>query len=216
MRIIRNLQRKSGNKEPKNKYYIVPEGDKTEIKYFCGIRDNAQYLKIKQLIDIVLLENDNDESHPKKKLENFKKTLDAGNIVFDKEIDKVCFIFDRDPQNFKEKQFEDIKKQCEYNGYILCITNPTFELFLLMHSDKVFKLDKEKMLLNEKQGNKRFLEIEVSKEFGHGKINLDFDKFKSKVWTAIKNEKNFCEDLDGLKTQLGSNIGLVLENIINK
>ena len=60
------------------------------------------------------------------------------------------------------------------------------------------------------------MEIEVSKEFGHGKANLNFEKYKDKVINAIENEKHFCEDLNGLKTQLGSNVGIFLERIIDK
>ena len=49
MRIASKLERTSLGLEPKSKYYIIPEGDITEIQYFCGVRDNARDLKIKPL-----------------------------------------------------------------------------------------------------------------------------------------------------------------------
>lgn len=49
MRIYSKLERVSRGLEPKSKYYIVPEGDKTEIQYFNGIKDNADELNIKSI-----------------------------------------------------------------------------------------------------------------------------------------------------------------------
>ena len=108
MRIVNengvNLERTKENEEPKSKYYIIPEGDNTEIQYFCGIRDNAEELNIKQLIEIVLVENDEDEkgqSHPKRKINNFNRDLKSGKFTYIKNFDQVIFIVDRDPQNFR-------------------------------------------------------------------------------------------------------------------
>lgn len=95
-----NLKREKGNEEPKSKYYIVPEGDNTEIQYFCGIRDNAENLNIKRLIEIVPIENEEKEegqSHPKWKLSNFNKDLKNGKFTYIKNFDKVIFVIDRDP-----------------------------------------------------------------------------------------------------------------------
>lgn len=220
MRIASKLVRTSREWEPKSKYYIVPEGEKTEIQYFCGIRDNADELNIKSLIDIIPVENDEDEkgqSHPKEKIQNFNKDLENGKFTFDKELDKVCFVVDRDPQNFKEEQFDEFKQECEKYGYKFHITNPTFEFFLLLHSDEIFKFDEKEMLKNERQGTrrgKRFLEIKLSEVFGCSKRNIDFEKFKPNIRKAINNEKEFCEELEELKNNLGSNVGKLLDSMM--
>ena len=220
MRIASKLVRTSREWEPKSKYYIVPEGEKTEIQYFCGIRDNADELNIKSLIDIIPVENDEDEqgqSHPKEKIQNFNKDLQNGKFTFDKELDKVCFVVDRDPQNFKEEQFDEFKHECEKYGYKFYITNPAFEFFLLLHSDEIFKFDEKEMLKNERQGprrGKRFLEIKLSEVFGCSKKNIDFEKFKPNIRKAINNEKQFCEELEELKNNLGSNVGKLLDSMM--
>lgn len=219
MRIASKLERISLGLEPKSKYYIVPEGDKTEIQYFCGIRDNAEELQIKSLIEIIPIENDEDEygqSHPKEKINNFNKDVEEGKFTFDREIDKVCFIVDRDPQNFSEDQLNEFIKKCEINKYNIYLSNPTFEIFLIMHDDIVLELDKKKMLENKRQTRrgKRFLERKLSEVFGCSKVNLNFEKFKPNIKKAIKNEKNFCEDLEELKNKLGSNVGKLLDSII--
>lgn len=220
MRISGKLERYSASKEPKAKYYIIPEGDNTEIKYFCGIKDNREELRIKPIIEIIPIENDETEighSHPKKKIENFNDDLNNEKFLFDKDIDKICFIIDRDPKNFKKEQLDDFIKECKNFGYNVFLSNPTFELFLLMHDNKIFDIDKEELLKNKKvSNNKRFLEIKLSEIFGCNKRNLRFNLFKEKIKTAIKNEKQFCEDLEKLKTELGSNVGKLIESMIEK
>ena len=224
MRIVNengvNLERPKGNEEPKSKYYIIPEGDNTEIQYFCGIRDNADELNIKPLIEIVPVENDEDEegqSHPKRKLDNFNKSLGEGKFTYKANFDKAIFVIDRDPQNLSKEQLDEFIKKCEKDGYYVCLSNPTFELFLLMHDDKVFDLDRQEMLENrrETRRSKRFLEVKLSEIFECNKRNIDFEKFKPNIKKAIKNEKKFCEDLERLKNELGSNVGTLLDEIID-
>lgn len=140
MRIVNengvNLERPKGNEEPKSKYYIIPEGDNTEIQYFCGIRDNAEELNIKPLIEIVPVENDEAEegqSHPLRKLDNFNKSLAEGNFTYNENFDKAIFVIDRDPQNLSEEQLDKFIMNCDKDGYFVYLSNPTFELFLIMH-----------------------------------------------------------------------------------
>ena len=111
MRIVNNngldLERKRENREPKSKYFIVPEGDKTEVQYFQGVKKNKDEIGIKDLIEIVPIENDEQEqgqSHPLRKIENFNKSLENDNFTYSKDIDKVCFVVDRDKQNFNPEQ----------------------------------------------------------------------------------------------------------------
>ncbi len=224
MRIISenglNLERRKGSKEPKSKYFIVSEGDKTELQYFQGVKENSEEIGIKDLIEIVPVENEESEygqSHPLKKLENFNKSLDEDKFVYSKEIDKVCFIVDRDPQNFKDNQYDEFLEGVSRCGYFPFVTNPTFEFFLVLHSKEVFNISKEDMLNNEKiSNNRRFLEVKLNQIFGCNKRNIDFKKFKANIRTAIENEKSFCEDVKYLKTELGSNVGLLLEEMMDK
>ena len=214
-----NLERSKGNEEPKSKYYIIPEGDNTEIQYFCGIRDNTEELSIKPLIEIIPVENDEGEggqSHPLRKLDNFNKSLAEGNFTYNENLDKAIFVIDRDPQNFSEEQLDEFIMNCDKNGYLVCLSNPTFEIFLLMHDDKIFELDRQEMLQNKRETrrSRRFLEIKLSEIFGCNKRNIDFEKFKPNIKKAIKNEKEFCENLEKLKIELGSNVGKLLDEII--
>ena len=215
-----NLTRQKGNKEPKSKYFIIPEGDKTEVIYFQGIKQNSEDLNINSLIEIRIIGNEEEEkgeSHPLRKLANFEDSVKQDKIIYSNEIDKVYFVIDRDPQNFKSNQLEKFIEKCRNNGYHICLSNPTFELFLLMHDDRILALSRTELLENRKtrKGGKRFLEKKLSEFFGCNKTNLIFENFKDKIAIAIKNEHCFCENLEELKTKLGSNVGRLLANLID-
>ena len=215
-----NLIRQKGNKNPKSKYFIISEGDLTEIQYFNGIKENSSDLSINSLIEIIIVENDESEkgeSHPLIKIKNFRSEIENNTIIYDKEIDKVCFIFDRDPQNFKDYQYDEFINECKSNAFCPYISNPTFEFFLLLHSDNIFTLNKDEMLLNKKENmrGKRFLEKKLSELFGFNKSHINFNILKNNIKKAIKNEKSFCEDILKLKDKLGSNVGLLIEQMID-
>lgn len=218
MREASKLERTSLGLNPKSKYYIIPEGEKTEIQYFLGIRDNAREININSLIEVIPIENDDKElgqSHPIRKINNFNEDIENNKFLYDKEIDKVCFVIDRDPQNFSEEQFDNFLRMCKDYNYKVYVSNPTFELFLLMHDDKIFDIDKTAMLENRRVSNsKRFLEVKLSEIFGCNKKNINFEKFKVNIKKAINNEKKFEEDLINLKHNLGSNVGTLLDEMI--
>jgi len=218
MREASKLERTSLGLNPKSKYYIIPEGEKTEIQYFLGIRDNAREININSLIEVIPIENDDEElgqSHPIRKITNFNEDIENNKFLYDKEIDKVCFVIDRDPQNFSEQQYDNFLKMCKDYNYKVYVSNPTFELFLLLHDDKIFDIDKTAMLENRRVSNsKRFLEVKLSEIFGCNKKNINFEKFKVNIKKAINNEKQFEEDLINLKHNLGSNVGTLLDEMI--
>jgi hypothetical protein len=107
-------------------------------------------------------------------------------------------------------------EKCKEKKIRLFVTNPSFEFWLLLHSDKVFDYDPDELLENKKIGRKRFLEKAVSEVFnGYKKGNIQPERFLPYIRKAIANEKNFCQDLYGLKDRLGSNIGTLLEEFID-
>ena len=72
------LKREKYDRYENIKVYIIPEGDKTEILYFTGIKYNRISFNIKPILDLYLVANDNQEagqSHPKRKLDNFLNSI---------------------------------------------------------------------------------------------------------------------------------------------
>lgn len=150
---------------------------------------------------------------------NIEESLKNYKITFEKDFDYLCIVADRDPESFFDWQFDDVLKNCQNKGFKFLLSNPNFEFWLLMHSDEVLSVDKEKIKLNEKinknsKSSVRFLPNELRKVLGKYKKNsYNADLLVHSIDTAIKNEKVFSEDLTNLKTKIGSNIGLFIEEL---
>lgn len=150
-------------------------------------------------------------------INNFITYFEAQNITYSPETDSINIVIDRDKDNFFENQYDNILKFCHKNGINLYVSNPNFEFWLMLHFDKVNKLDYQKMYENQKvNSKKRYLEQELYNICKYKKSSLNFKKFEPYINNAIKNEKNFSEDIYELKNNLGSNVGLLVKNIINK
>jgi hypothetical protein len=141
------------------------------------------------------------------------------NITYSEGFDKVCLIVDRDKYSFVANpgndQYEYVLQKCKEKGYDFYLSNPCFEFWLLLHFDEVFTLDKELLFNNHKVNNSRnYAEDELRKLLpGYKKSNVKFELLKSRIEIAIKNEKNFCEDISELKVNIGCNIGLLIDQL---
>lgn len=149
-------------------------------------------------------------------VENIQKYIAEQEIIYNKDIDKICLIIDRDKGNVKTFQYDEIIKKCNEKDIRLYVSNPTFELWLLLHSDTINELDRLELLQNKKVGKKRYIEKELSNKFnGYKKDHIKFERFLPYINLAINQEKQFCEDTQRLKDDLGSNVGLLLNELIN-
>lgn len=152
-------------------------------------------------------------------MSNVTDILNNYEITFDKEIDYLCLVVDRDPESFTEFQFDDVLKTCKQNNFEFLISNPNFELWLLLHFDDIHTLDNEKLLKNDKidpsfKSSIRFIPNELRKCLGnYKKSRYDVTLLIKNIDKAIKNEKNYCESLPELKNELGSNIGVFIEKL---
>jgi len=54
-------------------------------------------------------------------------------LFYNSDVDKVCLIIDRDAQNFKANQYDALLAACDKKGFSLHVSNPCFEIWLLMH-----------------------------------------------------------------------------------
>lgn len=148
-------------------------------------------------------------------LKLFRTYLKKQSITYNPRYDKMCIIIDRDPKSFTCTQYDTVLTLCKDNKISLYLSNPCFEFWLLLHFPVINTLDPEMLLENKKiSRSKRYLEEELQKinpQFR--KNNLPFEMFSDKIDTAIQNETKFCEDLDRLKTELGSNVGLLLSEL---
>ena len=97
------------------------------------------------------------------------------------------------------------------------ISNPGFELWLLMHSSNFATMKDDLAAKFSTMTPPEFLDhIEslLKQEFeGYNKSKLKTQPFMLAIDTAIANEKMFTESVDALKNDMGSNVGLLIQEM---
>ena len=233
----------AGTVKPRVHFYCVSEGA-TEESYFEGIRNNRVTLRIKNdvFIEIVPKENGQETySHPLQlvnaclhsmgRIDNEGQELPKDKWKtycawedFDPEIDVVCVIFDRDYKGLTAC-LDEIFKLCLLHKIRIVISNPNFELWLLMHFPGLENYDKNKLLENRKNlrkqlfpdasEKKRYLEILVGQHSeGYSKGNkLKFERFKQNVDLAVEQAALFCEEPEAIREELGTSVGKLIRDM---
>jgi len=141
-------------------------------------------------------------------------------ISYDPEIDKIYVMIDRDRDSRNASKCNDFISRCREHGYVPLLTNPCFEFWLLLHFEDVICVDKKELYANEKVDGKRFTErkldeflMGIGSENGYDKTNFDAWCFVYRIDEAIKNEKLFCCEEKCIMSNLGSNIGSLIQEM---
>lgn len=222
--------------ENTKKYYFVFEGSNTEVEYFKGIEKYSKELEISNFIKLIILEKDESidtHSDPKRLLQEARITKEEliQKEEFDESIDEFVLVFDRDsfkPVDRKRQEYLDFINEAQKDA-ILAVTSPCFEIWLLLHFDKITIYDLEtetmealesnyeKFRQNLKVSNKHTFTSKVFSETAgtNPKSNLNFDNLLDKIQNAIEKEKSEIleKDIWQMADKLGSNIGLLLEQL---
>lgn len=148
-------------------------------------------------------------------VEDIPKIINYKNLTYAEGFDKICFIVDRDQKSFTKRQYVNVMEQCTKNSFGFYLTNPCFELWLLMHFDDVVELDKESLRENPLVTSKRrYTEQELRRRIhGYKKSKYDALALVHDIDAAIHNEQKFCEDPERLENTVGSNIGLLIREL---
>lgn len=143
---------------------------------------------------------------------------------FDAEVDQVCVIFDRDYRKLEET-IDEIFDLCDKHGIKIVMSNPNFELWLLMHFPNIEQYEPKMLLENKKNlrhqlfkdasTNKKYLEILVSRNadgYSKGK-KLGFDRFLPLIDDAVEQAKLYCENSKKIVNELGTSVGKLIEEM---
>lgn len=209
-------------KEPYRKYFFICEGANTETWYFRKLIDIRKSLNIHPLIDIRLLEKteeDKDISFPRKLIAFAESQKDNEDISFDRERDKMIIVFDADIFEEKVQDYEEDVALGEKEN-MLAVSNPAFELFLLLHFENAFEEDiepnVEQIIRNEKDGNQTFIyKLLLARTGVNPKKNSSIGELAKCVNIAIAQEKKINEDIHNCKGRVTCNIGKIIESIRN-
>lgn len=209
--------------EPFRKYFFICEGANTETFYFKRLIDLRKELGIHPLIDICLWEKtgtDKDISFAKN-LKDFaleqKQNKDNG---FDPERDKMIIVFDADIFEEKVQGYDELIREIEESD-IAAVTNPSFELFLLLHIEgsyeKYIAGHEKEFLSKDDHARYRYAYNALLNETHiNAKKNSEIGKLADNVLRAITEEKKINQDIHHCKGKVTSNVGLIIDSIINE
>lgn len=89
---------------------------------------------------------------------------------------------------------------------------------MLLHYEDINDLDEDRLKENPKvsksKNSKRYVEDELCKRLkGYKKTNNKAGELVLKVDTAIRNLKNYCDNISDLKDKVGSNLGDLFQEL---
>lgn len=210
------------NTDTYRKYYFICEGANTETFYFKRLIDNRKELKLNPLVEIRLLEKtgkDRNLSYAKKLAEFAKAQKKDPANDFDPKYDKLVVVFDGDIFEEKVSGYDELIRYIEEEGDIAGVTNPGFELFLLLHIDGSYE-----EYITEREDE--FLKMDEKRMYSHAyrilhdltgmnaKTNPEIGKLAGNILVAIAQEKRLNQDIHNLKGRVSSNIGKIIEDIM--
>ena len=209
--------------EPFRKYVFICEGVNTETFYFRKLIDLRKQLGIHPLIDIRLWEKtdeDKDLSFAKNLVAFAEKQKQNPDNDFDYERDKMVIVFDGDIFEEKVQGYDELISQIEKKD-IAGVTNPGFELFLILHIEGSYKQwieGHEADFLSMDEDGKYSYAYNVLRDLTgmNAKKNSEIGKLADSVLIAISQEKKVNQDIHDLKGKVSSNLGKILEEIINE
>ena len=209
-------------REPYRKYFFICEGANTETWYFRKLIDIRKALNIHPLIDIRLLEKteeDKDISFPRKLIAFAEGQKENESISFDKERDKMIIVFDADIFEEKVQDYDEVVALGEEDN-ILAVSNPAFELFLLLHFENAYEEDikpfEDQIIKNEKDGNQTFIyKLLLARTGMNPKKNSAIGELAKNVDIAVAQERKINEDIHVCKGKVTCNIGKIIYDIRN-
>jgi chromosome segregation and condensation protein ScpB len=203
------------HKSPKEVFVIsIATEGKTEEQYFDYLSEMVSNGVIK--IDRLIRDDEDDtKSHPMYVIELLEERIELWK-EYGVEANELWMIIDRDKQNVSKKQLEQIIENCENKGFNLALSNPTFELWLLLHVTDLVKYDKNQLLENKKVTKKRrFIDKELSDlNNGYNKSKIKFEDFSDGIQDAIRRAKELEINNYKLIENLGTSVCLLVEKVI--
>ena len=208
--------------EPYRKYFFICEGANTETFYFKKLIDQRKELGIHPLIDICLWEKTNEDrniSYVKNLVSFAFEQKEKKENSFDIKRDKLVIVFDGDIFENKVKGYDQLVQEIEKSD-IAAVTNPSFELFLILHIEDSF----EKYIAGHE---KEFLTLDKNESYSYAykvlhdltginaKKNPQIGKLAENVLCAIAQEKKINQNIHNCKGIVTSNIGYIIETIMN-
>ncbi|MCU0447849.1 MAG: RloB family protein [Microscillaceae bacterium] len=211
MRQKREFKRPSHQRELAKLFVIATEGSETEKQYFEALNSTNPRVHIKVL---ERLDTASSPSRVLKLLDDFKKEFKL------RKGDELWLVIDRDYQSWKEKEISEVAQLCQQKGYFMALSNPCFELWLILHLEYLCNFSEEELhKLFDNQAvnkNKNFIDKVLEDLLsGYNKTNLKMEEFTPFIKLAIKQAKSLDINLkDRWQDDLGTRVYQLVEKLI--
>ena len=203
--------RRSGYRDARL-FVIATEGEVTEPNYFKSLTDSD--LVSSPRIHIEIIPAENGESSPQHVLSNLDEFRREYKI---REDDQLWMLIDRDAQSWTQKNLSECQSKCRQKGYTFCLSNPNFEIWILLHiKDHFTETEIQDLLANRRNGSRTYIEaMIININSSYSKTKEYFNSIISKTQTAIVNSKTLTkENKINLFDNVGTNINLLIEELI--
>lgn len=205
--------------------YFVCEGQNTEHWYINALINYLRNFRVKEVLNIIpVIKTGRDEgvSNPVSMVKfAHENILNREIYEFDKDIDIIIYVFDLDIYQKDDSVFKKLLKD-KQKFEIFAISNPCFELFLLLHEEssynKYISGDTDNIYKNPNISKRtKYLCKLVKDVFGaNPKTNKDIGSLACRVSIAIEEEKFLNEDLENSCSLLSCNVGKVIDELFEK
>ena len=199
----RDYQRICGIRNP-DLIVIATEGHHTERQYFEGLRNKWGLSRLQ----FKILERDNPTtSSPDHVLAQISRYKSKHGL---RQRDELCLVIDRD--RWTDANLSDIARKCDQQQYFLALSNPCFEIWLLLHFEDINgKSQKEKEAIRSNHND--YLKKKLRRLLGgFNHSNLQIADFIDHVDTAVKR----AEAMDVKRERWPNGLGSRVYEVINK
>lgn len=193
---------------------IASEGRCTESIYFTAVKDKLRAPNV----HVEILNRNSNDSSPESVHSQIVEFMQEYNIEDD---DELWLVIDRD--RWHEKMLSQVAQLCSQNPHLhFCMSNPCFELWLLLHLEDIRQYDEETMerLKANRKGRsgvtwlkKRMRDLMGS----YSESNYDAFKLLPSVGHAMEIARNLdVNSSDRWPQTVGTRVYKLMESIISK
>lgn len=214
----KGFDRISGVKDP-SLIVVATEGRDDEQKYFNAVRLKCHAIGSRLQLEVIPTnEHDRDPSHSSPKyvldqLSSYKKKYGLNTH------DELCMAIDRDKQSWTEAELSWVAAECSRKQFLLALSNPCFEIWLLLHLvdiDDYSEEQKANLLDNFRDGRYPYIKRELARVLSKAvSADLDIDDYWDNTSLAISRAATLdIAPAERWPNNLGSRVYLLMDKIM--
>lgn len=207
-----DFKRKSGFRDAKL-IVIATEGEKTEPKYFEALISDDQFYNPRVHVEVLgSVDGKTSPSHVIALMDEFRREYRI------REDDELWILVDRDFQSWKTGTLSECMRLCRQKNYHFGLSNPCFEIWLILHFTCISTLDESEKLRikeNKRQGQRNYCEKLIVQKIGSfNKANPSFDAIIPHTHIAIERAERLTKGntVDLLK-EIGTNVFVLIRSL---